>query len=306
MTRTKGTEDFYEEKLKSICNTYVQDEIELSTRDGIIGIFNRIQVMTSTNTSKMYRSVLRWHCSKSQVELEDGDMKITAKPLRSRKMKGYSEADRIKVTEYIRASGWPNDAAKRFVELHLFIGPLLGYRIVEITNIKMEDENNKYKFIIENGKATNGRGNGETRWVRVPYEYDGVDLRDVMVELQSLYALPGMIESARKLHLKASEYVFRRNRKRLEKPTLSSTRHEFKMSASESSGSRECSGAMGHISIRTKERHYGKRNKGSQKHDHKLNEFHEKMEVSPENVMRVRDSLNPRVYESDKIKQKIK
>ena len=63
---------------------------------------------------------------------------------------------------------------------------------------------------------------------------------------------------------------------------------------------------MVRISIAAKERQYGKKNNGAVKHDVELNEFHEQMEVNPENVNRVRDIKRPRGYERDNITPSIK
>ena len=306
MSRTQGTEDFYFAKLSSIKSNYVQEESELNTREGVLLVFERIEGMTRTNTAKLYRAVLRWHCSAIGIQLDEGDMRLSGDPILGNKMKGYSSVDRNKVIEFVGNSEWPNETAKRFIKLHLFVGPLIGYRISELSNIECRADDQTYTFLIKNGKATNGRGNGKYRWVKVKKQFKGRDIKDALEELQNLYAITGVIESARQLHHKAVNHVFQRRWKRTKRPTLSSTRHEFKMSAQKSCGSRECSGAMVRISIAAKERQYGKKNNGAVKHDVELNEFHEQMEVNPENVNRVRDIKRPRGYERDNITPSIK
>ncbi|MFT2111988.1 hypothetical protein [Marinomonas sp. 2405UD68-3] len=310
MTRTENTEREYRLKLKTIYVRYFQREDNdgsLNSREKVLSVFSKIESALTTNSAKKYRAVLRWHCRNESIKLEKNDMKITLSNSKSLKMKTYPKDLRLRVLKLINSVARPRESVKRFVELHLKVGVLVGYRLNELRDISVEvirsdkfGGEDRCKVIIVNGKATNGRSNGDTRWIELPEKFDGFSVSESISELKELYlSSPKMLGAARSLHMKVVNVALKRRSETSLRPTLSSTRHEFKVSVVEACGGILCSAAMGHISSDTQKRHYGKRNLNSSKIDKDLVKFHKEMVVSPENIERVR------VIEREKIWDKI-
>lgn len=114
-------------------------------------------------------------------------------------------------------------------------------------------------LVVENAKATNGRGRGAERMLRIEDD-DVAAIVAAMLDVASTFEYEAIYHTCRK-HLARTVRKLWPNRRRY--PTLYSGRHQFAADAKSVGSLRDVAALLGHASERTASRHYGRRRYGS-------------------------------------------
>lgn len=292
--RAFSTEAEYQKKIKTILKVYGEDLLvngRITSVEDAEEVFYRIKIALRTNTARKYRVVLRWYLKTIGFDVETLDLRITEPVSRGSKQKEYTQEARSFVLKNIDKYSWRNSEAKEFLALHLIYGPLIGYRMSEIRTMKLIKNDHTIDLSIRNGKASNGRANGEFRDLQIQNHFEG---RDVYKDLNRLVELATdeCIDSARRFHDIVRLAIPKQYLKRGARPTLTSTRHEYVLCSREVNDDLDTSASLGHMSAKTQRKHYGRSRVGRNPAPEAVMNFIKNIFVSSKNVAVVKEWLN--------------
>jgi hypothetical protein len=292
--RAISTESEYQKKIKTILKVYGEDLL-VDGRIASVGdaeeIFYRIKIALRTNTARKYRVVLRWYLKTIGFDVEALDFRITEPVSRGSKQKEYAHEARSFVLKNMDKYSWRNSEAKEFLALHLIYGPLIGYRMSEIKTMKLIKNDLRVDLSIRNGKASNGRANGEFRELQIPSYFEGRDVYEDLNRLVEL-ATDEFIDSARRFHDIIRLDIPKQYLKRGARPTLTSTRHEYVLCSREVNDDLDTSASLGHKSAKTQRKHYGRSRVGRNPAPEAMMNFIKNIFVARSNVAVVKEWFN--------------
>lgn len=286
-TRLEKTNEQYAIKAKTVCSqaarayghTSPYTVPALTVVEYLIGRKPTI----ARNTWKQYKNALRHHFETLLTETPE---KVLAEELQaaitmldsassegtlkygtqtsSRKQKGIKKADYDKLLAYLADHVGKHRHARALLTW-LMATRLAGLRPCEWEYASLGERQGKRVLIVQNAKATNGRGNGEDR---------SLDLEGLSPEeLQAIEDMMDMLEGYRAevdfadLQIRIGDYMKYATRncfgKRKQYPTLYSLRHQFSANAKLSGSTKaELAALMGHGSDATAGSHYARKNSG--------------------------------------------
>ncbi|MDH0341975.1 hypothetical protein [Chromobacterium haemolyticum] len=286
-TRLEETNQQYAIKAKTVCSQAAQayghtspyTVPPLTVVEHLIGRKPTI----ARNTWKQYKNALRYHF---QSQLAETPEKVLAEELQAaismldstssdgtlkfgtqtsaRKQKGFKKADYDKLLTYLAEHVGKHRHARALMTW-LKATHLAGLRPSEWEYASLGERQGKRVLIVQNAKATNGRGHGEDR---------SLDIEDLSPdELQAIEDMVEMLEGYRAeidfatLQIRIGDYMKYATRqcfgKRQKYPSLYSLRHQFSANAKFSgSTKKELAAMMGHGSDATAGTHYARKASG--------------------------------------------
>lgn len=183
----------------------------------------------------------------------------------AKKQKFINENDLEELGDYIRGTkGKWRTRGFRFLLANI----VTGLRPIEWESIQVIDDHEKgtITLIVKNAKATNGRGNGETRTLTINGEHERNIVRDHLYELRTFQeeepakTYDDYCKRAYARLYEACKFLWP---KRKTVFSLYTGRHQFAANNKASGATKEeIANLMGHVSILTAGRHYGKKRSG--------------------------------------------
>jgi hypothetical protein len=235
------------------------------------------------NTWKQYKNALRFHFESLLAEnpekmmaeelqaaitmlnsaSSDGTLKFGTQTS-SRKQKGFKKADYDKLLTYLENHVGKHIHARALITW-LKATRLVGLRPSEWEYASIGERQGKRVLIVQNAKATNGRGNGEDRSLNLE-GLSPAELQEIEDMIEMLDGYQTEMDFA-DLQRKIGDYMKNATRscfgKRQKYPALYSLRHQFSANAKLSGSTKaELAALMGHGSDATAGTHYARKTSG--------------------------------------------
>ena len=290
----KTTKEIYINKLSTILKKSNLDKDEFfnlaqKNPNKIRRIFMSSMSGLSKNSYPIYRQSVYHFLDSIAVDRELYDISGFAvdaeRRKSSNKKKNYPQKVRAAVIDKILEKKRIG-VVDQFIRLHLIVGPYTGNRLIEYLALRAYAVEDGLEIVIQNGKRNELRANGVERKyticrsVKMPDSDEDVDLLGAIHEIQDLLKervglisefdgsdeviqkkkeMLNFLRVANHSHNKLLKGIVAKGRMQ---PKLSSTRHQFKIGLSESTGSVGIAAAMGHSSTETHGRNYGTKRGG--------------------------------------------
>lgn len=289
----KSTKAIYQKKLQTLLRKMDVDkahflEIAISEPQKIKGMFYSVMDGLGKNSYPIYRQSIYQFLDEAGVDREQYDISGFSPKAESRrnskKKKSYPEKIRREVLQKLSSKDKLGET-DLFIWLHLQIGPYVGSRLIEYLSLRATEFGDKVEIEIVNGKRNEMRANGVVRkyvidrFIESPVAGD-IDIIILIEEMRVLLRkrvglisefddeegiiekkddMLSIIRTASNRHNELLKGIIYKG---MMKPTLSSTRHQFKIGMSAVGDGLSVASCMGHASSETHERSYGNRKGG--------------------------------------------
>lgn len=286
-TRIKGTEKSYLNRAKTLIQKYQKHRnLDFDDLDDFYAWTDDCALKLRKATIRHYRASISFYFEKNSIDFDRSRLYSlrTNNPLEGKRTSSLKDK-KINIDELIKLVNALRQSRSKYSELAIsliLLGEIFGLRPVEWCGVKLKsnlEDENKAVLIVNNAKHTNGRSFGAQRYI----EFDWTLLDEpINTALACVFSelVPKQKSEAIRLLRSVRNLINRKNREIGVKPfetriTLYSGRHQFTSNLKSNGFSKdEIAKLMGHASIETHSRYYGKKSAGRFGVDVKLDESH--------------------------------